>query len=333
MRVAFAGSPPFATPIVENLLASRHALVGIVTPPDRPKGRGQKVEVSPLAALAESRGVPLLRTEDANTEAALETLRAWRPDVLLVASFGQLLKQPLLDLAPHGALNIHASLLPRWRGASPVARAIAAGDGQTGVAIQRMVRKLDAGPVCSSVTTPIAAGETAGELLDRLARLAGEHVPAVLDRLERGEAQFVPQNDAEATLAPKLRKEDGVVDFRRTAVEIERQVRAMTPWPGATCHLRLAPEASATKPQTDLPSLGVKLFRVEAKEAEPVVAPPGSILALPNRRAVPPVDAILVATGGGALRILQLQPEGGRVMTADEFTRGRPLPPGSCLIS
>lgn len=308
MRIAFLGSPPFAVPILERILASEHEPCVLVTRPERPRGRGRRVESSPLVDLARERGIPVLEPASARDEAFRAELASFEPELLLVASYGQILDQALLDLAPRGAFNVHASLLPRHRGASPIQAAIRAGDERTGVSVQRMVLALDQGDVLLALDTPIGERESAGELLQRLAKLGGEAAVQALDLIERGAARFVPQDPTRATYAPRLRKEDGRIDWRLGARELERHVRAMTPWPGALAKLAAGPE----------------LVVVEAlahPELELASALPGELLAAQQR--------LLVATGAGALEILRLTPAGKRSLSAAEWLRGARLAPSA----
>jgi len=229
MRVVFLGSPPFALPVLERLLGSRHQLLALVAQPDRPRGRGMKVEPSPLVELARARELPVLQPEDTRAPAFADRLRSFKPDALLVASYGEILRQDLLSLCRHGALNVHASLLPRHRGASPIQAAILAGDAETGVSVQRMVLRLDAGDVLLEERTPIGPEETAGELSARLAQLGGAAAVRALDLVESGAARFVPQDESRASVARKIHKQQGRIDWGRAAVDIERLVRALNP--------------------------------------------------------------------------------------------------------
>lgn len=323
MRLVFAGSPPFATPILRALLESRHRVLALVTPPDRPRGRGQRVATSPLAEMAAAprSGVEppeVLRTANANDEAVLDRLESLRPDAMVVASFGQLLGERFLALAPSGALNVHASLLPKHRGAAPVAAAIAAGDAETGVSIQRIVKKLDAGPVCARAATAIDPAETAGALTARLAELGAETLLRALDDVEAGRARFEAQDEASATYARKLSKESGRIEWTRRASDLARFVRAMTPWPGAWTELRAGEERRR-----------LRVLAARAKDSSVSAAVPGTILAA----IAGPAGELAIATASGALVLEELQPEGGRVMSASEFLRGRPLDPGAHLTS
>ena len=270
MRLVFLGSPPFATPILDRLLTKtpQHEVVGLVTPPDRPRGRGRAVVRSELAAAADAAGLPVIQPKTTKSEEFESALRELHADVLVVASYGEILRQPVLELCQHGALNVHGSLLPRWRGASPIQRAIAAGDAETGVSIQRMVLALDAGDVVLSKALPIGPDDTAADLFDRLAELGADAIVEALDQIEAGTAAYTPQDKSLVTLAPKLTKDDGRIDFERPAEEIARHVRAMTTWPGARCTLEegrdlvvLAAQPSPVEPGETQPAPGVRVDR------------------------------------------------------------------------
>lgn len=308
MRYVFLGSPPFAVPVLEALLGSGHVALGLVTRPDRPRGRGREVQASPLVELAHERGLPVLQPETTRTPEFVDSLRELAPDVLLVASYGELLRTEVLELAPHGALNVHGSLLPRWRGAAPIQAAVAAGDAETGVSIQRMVLALDAGDVLLERRTPIGPEDTAGELFERLARLGGEAAVEALDRLERGQAHYTPQDPALVTHAPKLQKQDGDLDWSRPAVELERLVRAMHPWPGARA---LAP--------------GDRSLVVEAARVVEGCGEPGALLEAGPR--------CVVACGEGALELLRVKPAGKKAMAAPDWLRGARLEAGVQLAN
>lgn len=310
MRLVFLGSPPFATPILERLAASeRHEVLALVTPPDRPRGRGRAVVRSELAALADERGIPVIQPESTKTPAFVAELASFGADVLMVASYGEILRTNILEMCPHGALNVHASLLPRWRGASPIQRAIAAGDAETGVAIQRMVLALDAGDVLLEARTPIGNTETAADLFERLSHLGAEAAERALDQLEDGTATFTPQDEALITLAPKLSKDDGRIDFDRSADEIARHVRAMTTWPGA---------------RTALPD-GRDLVVLEAQPAEAPAGdePPGTLL--------DSSELVIRCGSAQAVRLTTVKPAGKGAMDGGSFLRGARLAPGEQL--
>lgn len=299
MRVVFCGSPPFATPVFERLASSRHRPLALVSTPDRPQGRGRTVEPSELVRAARAANVEVLQPADPHSDEHIARLRALEPDVLLVASYGVILRERELHLAPHGALNVHASLLPRHRGASPIQAAILAGDAVTGVTIQRIVKALDEGDILLAKERAIGARETAGELLAALAVLGGEAAVEALDLLESGRAKFVAQDGARATYARKLTKESGAIDWSKSAAELERLVRAMNPWPGAT---------AIDAKQRALTVLASRV--VEAAN----VAPPGVVLEAGKR--------FVVACGENALELATVLPAGKRAMSGEEFLRG-----------
>lgn len=308
MRFAFLGSPPFATAVLARLLDSRHRAVALVTLPDRPRGRGLEVEASPLVELARARGVAVLQPADPHAEDFLASLRALEPDVLLVASYGVILKDSLLRLAPHGALNVHASLLPRHRGASPIQAAIQAGDRTTGVSLQRIVAKLDEGDVLALREREILPEETAGELLAALAALGGEVAVEGLDAIESGRAVFTPQDHRSASYARKLKKEHGSLDFTQPAAALARQVRAQNPWPTARC---LDPKGR---------ELAVLRARAHERATSDAAAPPGTVVENAPR--------LCVSCGQGMLELLEVVPAGKRAMPAADYQRGARWPLG-----
>ncbi len=312
MRVVFLGSAPFATPVFQRLCASPHRPLALLTRPERPQGRGLGLKRSPLVALAGELGIEVLQPADPHAAACLERLRELGPEVLFVASYGKILRPELLELTPQGALNAHASLLPRHRGASPVQAAILAGDAVTGVSIQRLVAELDAGDVLLVRQRPIGRGETAGELAAALAELAGEAAVEALDLLEAGQARFVPQDPAGVTRTRKLRKDSGRIDWTRDAASLERFVRAMTPWPGARFR--------------DPAGREVTLLRArEFDSTEVSGARPGELVAAGGR--------FVAGSARGLLELEEVAPAGKRAMSGAEFLRGARLAPGSQLPS
>jgi methionyl-tRNA formyltransferase len=303
VRIAFLGSPPFATPILARLIDSPHRPVVVVTQPDRPRGRGREVVPGDVARLALDAGLPLLQPESARDPAFVAALRAHAPEALLVAAYGEILREELLALAPRGAFNVHASLLPRWRGASPIQQAILHGDARTGVTIQRMVRALDAGDVLLARATEIGPDESAGELAARLALLGGEAAVDALDRIEAETAHFVPQDQAAVTLCRKLDKDAGRIEWGRDAAYLARFVRAMHPWPGARCGL----DGGGKRTE-----VGIRRARVVA--AAPAAAAPGALLERDTR--------LVVACGGGAVELLELQNAGRQALEVGAWLRG-----------
>lgn len=315
MRLVFLGSPPFAVPVLERLVASPYRPALVVTPPERPRGRGRRVESSPVAELATSAGIPLEQPASVRAPELVERLRAEEADLFLVVSYGELLRSEFLALPRVACLNVHPSLLPRHRGATPVQAAILAGDAETGVSIQRVVLELDAGDVLAQRATPVRAGETAGELAERLAALSGELAVDALRSIDEGSAVFTPQDPARVTFCRRLSKDDGEIDWTVPAEALERHVRAMNPWPGA---------------RTTLPGgepLGVWRARVAADVAgasDPSGAP-GTVLDASGR--------LVVACGAGALELERVQAAGKRALDAAEWLRGARLERGARLGS
>jgi methionyl-tRNA formyltransferase len=267
-----------------------------------------KVAPSPLVELARARGLPVLQPNDTRDADFVGQMRGLKPDVLLVASYGEILREELLTLGHRGALNVHASLLPRHRGASPIQAAILAGDAETGVSVQRMVLRLDAGDVLLELRTPIGPNETSGELLARLAQLGAQAALRALDEVEGGKARFVPQDESRATLARKLQKQHGRVDWNKDARELERLVRALNPWPLARC-----PDGQGGE---------LALLAVRALEGAPC-ARPGTLLSAS--------EGAQVACGSGALELLRVKPAGKAAMDGAAWLRGARLPAGTLL--
>jgi len=319
LRIVMMGTGEFALPAFRGLLDSPHAVAALVTQPDR-TGRGHHQHVNPLKELAQASGIPVLQPEKASSPDSLEQLQALAADLYVVAAYGQILSTKLLQIPRLGAINVHGSLLPRYRGAAPIQYAVWHGETRTGVTIFQIVRELDAGPVLGLVETDIGPHETSGELHDRLAELAVPLTLSVLDEIESGRAAPAPQDASLATFAPRIPKEAGSIDWSQTAEQIGWHVRAMQPWP---------------MPFTFLHRDGTEPLRLLIPEVRPVTdfsgnlgasSTPGSILPAPPGQ-------LFVATGNGPIEIIQIQPSGKRAMGAAEFLRGNPLPPNSHLIS
>jgi methionyl-tRNA formyltransferase len=318
-RIVMMGTGTFARPTFEALLA--HApfqVVGLVTQPDRDAGhvRGSTRQTGPsLKEIAQERGVPVYQPESVNTPKGVAQLKDWRPDLLVVAAYGQILKKDVLEAATHGGINVHASLLPKYRGAAPVARAILRGEPRSGVTIIRMTTGLDAGEMLAHEAVDIRPDETAGELEARLAPVGARLAVTAADAVLAGTARGVPQDPALVTKAPKLTKEDGLIDWAQPAEQVARQVRAMQPWPTA---------------YTFLHREGQPPVRVIITRAGTAPVPAHVGLAEPGRW-LPPEGLeprLLVAAGDGAVDVLELQPAGKRRMTAAEFLRGRSVRAG-----
>ncbi len=303
MRVVYAGTPGFAVPALQALCAAGHEVLLVLTQPDRPAGRGLEPTSSKVKDAAERLGLPLLQPATLKDLTVQARVRAAAPDVLVVAAYGLILPQAVLDIPAHGALNIHASLLPRWRGAAPIQRAILAGDSVTGVCIMQMDAGLDTGPVLLRAETEIAPEDTAGMLHDRLATLGADLLLETMRSIGRGTVSPVPQAIAGATYAPKIAKAEARIDWTRSALEIDRQIRAFNPFPGATTRIR---------------GTEIKVWRAAlGTEA----GDPGAIL-----RAG--ADGIVVACGTMSLALTELQRPGGKRLAAVDLLRGFQLAAG-----
>ncbi len=322
MRIAFFGTPDFAVPSLEALLASRHQVVGVVTQPDRPRGRGQHVSGSPVKARAEAAAIPILQPTKLNDLALLDALRSLGPELGVVAAYGRILPQALLDLPRLGMINVHASLLPRHRGASPVTRAILDGDTRTGITIMRVVQALDAGPTLATRETAIEPEETGEALEARLATLGAGLLVEVLDALDRGNVVETPQDEAHATYAPRIVKPDGLIEWGLRADAIHNRVRALVPWPHAfTFHNGARLVLHETRPHASSTAARAIARSPDAGGREAVV--PGVVLGAGK-------GVLLVgAAEGTVLEIRRLQEDGRRVLTAREFLAGHPLVPGT----
>lgn len=307
-RILFMGTPEFAVPSLKALIATQQ-VVGVVTQPDRPAGRGQQLHPPAVKTAAQEAGIPVYQPKSLRHEEAAQPLRDWQPDAIVVAAFGQILRSHVLELPPLGCYNVHASLLPRWRGASPIQHAILAGDSETGVSLMRMDAGMDTGPVYVQQAIPIAPNETAATLHDRLAALGAALLAECLPDILAGRLAAAPQSVAGVTYAPLIKKEEGRLDWRQPAAALERQVRAMFPWPGAF----------ATWQGT--------LLKVLVAEAIPAAETPAG---LPGQ-VVSLVDGAAVCTGQGGLALRQVQLAGKRAVSIRDFLPGHPGFIGSYL--
>ena len=307
MRIVFFGTPDFAVPSLHVLLAGDDQVVGVVCQPDRPAGRGQQLSAPPVKVVAVQAGVPVLQPDKVRTPEFLDALRQWAPDLIVVAAYGRILPKPVLDLPPHGCINVHASLLPKYRGAAPIQWAMLRGEVETGVTIMQLNEGMDTGDIRLQRATPIAADETYGALQARLAVLGAEALREALARLKAGTLPRLPQRDADMTLAPMLSKEDGRIDWSQAAADIARRVRALHPWPSAF---------------TVLDGKLLKIHRAHPT-APAAVAEPGTVVTLD--------DGIAVATGTGTLVLDEVQLEGRKRLSAAEFARGGQVRIGSRL--
>ncbi|HUN67416.1 MAG TPA: methionyl-tRNA formyltransferase [Burkholderiales bacterium] len=303
MRIAFAGTPAFAECALAALLAAAHDVVLVLTQPDRPSGRGLRPSASPVKKLASARGLAIFQPETLKDPSALDRIAAAGPEVLVVAAYGLLLPPRALEIAPRGALNIHASLLPRWRGAAPIQRALLAGDRETGITIMKMDAGLDTGPILSRHPIAIAEDDDAQTLHDKLAALGAKAIVAAIAQLAQGGAHAVAQPEGGVTYARKIGKGESEIDWSRPCAELERAVRALRPSPGARSRLR---------------GETVKLWSARCVARQ---GTPGSVLETGD-------GGILVACGEGALEVVELQRAGGTRLPAAEFLRGFPISRG-----
>jgi len=308
-RIVFMGTPEFALPTLERL-ATHYSLVGVVTQPDRPAGRGRRMVAPPVKEFALAEGIPVFQPERLRRLEAVEHVRAWTPDLIVVAAYGQILRPSILEIPRLGVLNVHASLLPRWRGAAPVQAALLAGDAITGVTIMKLDEGLDTGPLIAKREVPILPGETAGELETRLAEIGGQLLLDVLPDYIAGLLRPQPQPQEGVTLAPRISIEAAGMDWTCSAVTLERHVRAFAPIPGAF---------------TTWNGARLKILRGEAVAYDGGTTRPGTVFL---QRKLP-----VVVTGDGALVLLQVQMAGKRPMNGDAFVRGRKNLLGAVLSS
>ncbi|WP_420628883.1 methionyl-tRNA formyltransferase [Candidatus Leptofilum sp.] len=298
VNVVFMGTPDFAVPVLKMLIDTQ-TVVGVVTQPDRPAGRGKQLRPSPVKITAQEANIPIYQPKSLRSEEAAQPLRDWQPDIIVVAAFGQILRPHVLDLPPHGCLNLHASLLPRWRGASPIQHAILAGDVKTGICLMKMDVGLDTGPVYACQSTPISPTETAASLHDRLAEMGATLLATHLDDIVAGKLIPTAQDDEQSTYAPMISKEDGRLNWQQTSAEIDRRIRAMSPWPGA------------------FTSWQGKMLKIKAGSVANGRLPtgnPGQVIAYEEGAAV--------LTADGALTLDEIQLAGKRVTAVPDFLRG-----------
>lgn len=304
LRLVFAGTPDFAVPVLEALIEGGFPPVAVLTQPDRPAGRGRRLQASPVKNAAERADIPVFQPASLRDEESQQIIACQDPDLMIVVAYGLMLPREVLELPRHGCWNIHASLLPRWRGAAPIQRAIEAGDRQSGVCIMQMDEGLDTGPVIERVAIPLDGTETGGELHDRLAQLGAETlVQCVQSLAETKHFEASPQSTEGVTYAPKLIKSEAEIDWREPAEVLERRIRAFNPWPVAWCQV------------------GMERTRIwQAKLISgPSDAPAGTVLEAGT-------SGIDVATGNQALRLLELQPPGKKRMSAADYLNARSLP-------
>lgn len=300
MRVVFMGTPDIAAACLKKIIADGFDVVGVYTQPDRPKNRGMKMAFSPVKEVALANHLPVFQPENFREDETVEQLRQLHPDVAAVVAYGRILPQRVLDIAPKGFVNIHASILPRYRGSAPYQWAVLDGLQETGVTAMYLVRQMDAGDIIDVARTPIGPDETAGELLDRLAVLGAELLSKTLARIAAGEVEHTPQEESLVTYAPMLDKTMSPIDWNKSARQVHDHVRGLHPWPVATMELQ------------------GKNFKVHKTKVVEGSGNPGQLLGLTK-------TGLVIACGEGAVEVQSLQAEGGKRMNAPDYFRGHPL--------
>jgi methionyl-tRNA formyltransferase len=323
MRIVFLGSGTFGLPTLHALTAEGQEVVLLVTQPDRPAGRGQAVVMGPVKRFGRDQNVPVFQPEDVNAPPSIRRIKRAEPELLLAIAYGQKLGSRLLETPEHGAINLHGSLLPKYRGAAPINWAVINGETETGLSVIEMIDRMDAGDILGQRASAIGPNETAGELQERLAELGARLVAEVIREVSLEEVGRRKQNETQVTFAPRLKKSDGQVPWDRPALQVYNHVRGMTPWPGAFTHL----QTKRGKPPLRLVLSRTVLAEMLGGKDEPGYAPakPGEVLA-----ARP--EGIDVATARGTIRILELTPAGKRTMSAADFIHGYPIEPGTRFL-
>jgi methionyl-tRNA formyltransferase len=311
MRIVFMGTPEFAVPSLLALLRSDYAVVGVVTQPDRPKGRGQELAESPVKQLAVQHKVSILQPLKMKDPGFLDALAAWKPDLIVVAAFGRILPKIILDLPPHHCINVHASLLPKYRGAGPIQWAIIRDERETGITTMLMDEGMDTGAILLQEKVSIAPDDTAGTLSSKLAEVGGRLLIETLAGLQNGTVTPRPQDSSQATMAPLLKKEDGLLDWTMPALGLANRVRGLSPWPGA---------------YTYLGEDRWVIWKAAVLDRSAAVMSPGTIVDVTK-------EGLAIATGAGQLRIVEFQPANSRRMSAGQYLAGHSLAPGMRLGS
>nr|MBI3614371.1 methionyl-tRNA formyltransferase [Nitrospirota bacterium] len=306
MRIVFMGTPEFAVPSLEALLHSPDEVVGVVTQPDRPKGRGQSLALSPVKLVCQRAQIPILQPLKMKDPAFLDALKVWQPDLIAVAAFGRILPKMILDLPPKGCVNVHASLLPKYRGAGPIQWAVINGERETGITTMLMDEGMDTGAILLQESVVIAPDDTAGSLSVKLAAVGGRLLIETLRRLKEGRLAPCPQDSSQASMAPLLKKEDGLLDWSLSAASIVNRVRGLSPWPGA---------------YTYLGEDRWIVWKASALDRSAPAVLPGTIVEATK-------EGLLVATGSGALRVTEVQPANSRRMSVSQYLSGHALEPG-----
>lgn len=306
MRVIFMGTPPFALPILRAIHQSNHKLIGVVTQPDRPKGRGRKLGIPPVKELAKRLLLPVMQPQTAKDKAFIGEVKRMSPDIIVVAAYGQILTRDLLDIPSLGCINVHASLLPKYRGVAPIQWAIVNGERKTGITIMKMDEGMDTGDILLAQEVAIGDEDTAQSLHDRLAQAGASLIVKSMDQLNRGALRPIPQDHREASYAPPLKKEDGLIDWSQDARDIFNRIRGFNPWPGAFTYLK----------GSRLKIFSGEIVHEEVKERAGKVVQSSS-------------EGVKVTTGKGSLLIKEVQLEGRKRMPVHEFLVGNEIPPGT----
>ena len=306
--IVFLGTPEIAATTLEQLIEGPDAVVGIVTQPDRPAGRGQRSVPSPVRNVGEGRGIPVVAPQKIRDPEFLKTLVGWHPEIIVVVAYGRILPKTILDLAPHGCLNVHYSLLPKYRGAAPAAWTIVNGESTAGVTTMKLVEKMDAGPIYLQEAAPVAPDETTGSLQDKLAPIGARLLLETLNRLKMGSLIPQEQDESAVTFAPSIKKEDGLIDWSQPAITIERRVRGFDPWPGAYSHI------------------GGKLLKIHKARVVAADAKlnPGEVMRADE-------GGFWVATSSGVLELEEVQLENKKRLSGVAFLRGARIKSGDCL--
>ena len=306
MRVIFMGTPDFAVGALEEIIKAGHEVVLVVTQPDKPKGRGKAMQYTPVKECALAHGIEVFQPVKVKEPENIEVLRKHQPDIIIVAAFGQIVPKSILDMPKYGCINIHASLLPKYRGAAPIQWAVINGEDVTGVTIMRMNEGIDTGDMIAKKTVRLAEDETGGSLFDKLAQVGAQLCVETMDIIEAGKAEYIPQNNEEATHTSMIRKELGLIDWNKSAVEIERLIRGLNPWPSA---------------HTNLSGKTFKIWKAKVVSEENTYEP-GCICRIDKA-------GMYVQTGKGILLLTEVQMEGKKRMDADAFLRGYQIEEGT----
>lgn len=311
MRIIFMGTPDFAVPVLESLINSRHEVVAVVTQPDRPKGRGKNMQFSPVKECALAHNIPVMQPVNVSVPEVIDELRAYEPELIVVVAFGQFVTKKIREMPKYGCINVHASLLPKYRGAGPIQWAVINGEKESGVTTMYMCREIDKGDMLLKDTVTLDPKETGDSLHDKLSMMGGPLLLKTIDQLEDGSAVRIPQCEEESTYAPKLEKTMGNIDWTMDADRIERLVRGLNSWPGTF---------------TKIHGKTVKIWdcdvvRQETLTENQAAAKPGTVI-------VSEKDQLIVKAGNGALSLRMLQPEGKKNMTVDAYLRGYPIAQG-----